>query len=128
MARVGVRLALCCLSLILVLGCSSIPRGEVISSVPAQDGQSVLILQRRDGGATTAFAYDVILQASESGSNRQLVFSSYAYPVPTEIGFSSTGAVEIRSEEGDVYVIPFDSETLEPAYVLEFYRGEETGS
>ena len=102
-------------------------QGEVLSTIVSKDGQYTALILQGNGGATTAYAYKVLLKNSNSNlplSRASLIFTSYAYPTPKKIRFIDRNSIEIRCDNGSVFAVSFNERTLNPDRKLSFYKGK----
>lgn len=109
-------------------GCFSRAKREVVTSTQTDDKAYVLELLRRDGGATTAYSYEVILRRQKSSwlSRSQVtVFQSYGYPVPVNVAFLADSTIQIQIDDGSTYETTVELPTLKLEQSWNFYKGEQ---
>lgn len=98
--------------------------GEVLARATSARGEYEAELIEINGGATDAFAYEVVLRAPRRlFAMRKVAFKSYMEPVPTAIRFTRDNTLEITLEEGAPLTVTFDEQSLELDRPLRFHRG-----
>lgn len=97
-------------------------------SKQSEDGGLSLELLRRDGGATTAYGYEVIIKrnsASLFDKNQATIFKSYGYPIPVDVIFLTANTIQVKIDDGSTYETVFDLRTLKPEQSWDLYKGEQ---